>query len=487
MQGQIAEHPLAEIIREINQAGLSGAVRLSRENARVVVYFDDGEMVFAVSNLRAHRLREVLKRNGITESELADYPATMADEELAKKLQENGKLAKGNLNSTLSRQASDVLRVALLWTEGTWQFDNRVRIPDEARVRVDTSRLLLECARHLPLAFVKSRFNGKSGSYSFATEQKSINLLPVEASIMTRVANAGNALSIDELNENGGPSDDDLRSVYALSLSGLLEPSSWPSALSVSAPNSSARRSSTPQAQEPSTTKVETADNNVDSLFARLATAKNYYDTLGVARSASEQDIKQAYRGLALRFHPDRFHQASPELRLKIESAFTAITRAYDTLANVHQRAEYDQQAAKPQPVAGVKKPVASGKTESSFQTERAETSFQRGLHALTNKQFDDAVRCLAEAALLAPREARYRANYGYVLMSRPNMRRNAEFELQAAIALDPNNVPYRVMLAELYKQLGLVRRAESELARALAINPKHEAAKTLLASLKRK
>ena len=86
---------------------------------------------------------------------------------------------------------------------------------------------------------------------------------------------------------------------------------------------------------------------------------------------------------------------------------------------------------------------------------------------------------------MLAPREARYRAHYGHALIRQSNTRRIAETELQAALALEPENTTSRVMLAELYKQLGLHKRAEGELQRALAANPKDEAARSLLLNLR--
>ena len=58
--------------------------------------------------------------------------------------------------------------------------------------------------------------------------------------------------------------------------------------------------------------------------------------------------------------------------------------------------------------------------------------------------------------------------------------------ELQAALALEPENSSYRAMLGELYKALGLRRRAEGELQRALSADPKNETARLLLASLKK-
>jgi Tfp pilus assembly protein PilF len=86
---------------------------------------------------------------------------------------------------------------------------------------------------------------------------------------------------------------------------------------------------------------------------------------------------------------------------------------------------------------------------------------------------------------MLSPREARYRAHYGHALIRQPNTRRMAETELQTALSLEPDNSSYRVMLAELYKHLGLHKRAEGELQRALAANPKDEAARSLLLNLR--
>ena len=61
-KGQLAEKPVAELIREIGEASVSGALRLARDRAKAVVYFENGDVAFAASNIRAHRLLEFLKR-----------------------------------------------------------------------------------------------------------------------------------------------------------------------------------------------------------------------------------------------------------------------------------------------------------------------------------------------------------------------------------------------------------------------------------------
>jgi len=67
----------------------------------------------------------------------------------------------------------------------------------------------------------------------------------------------------------------------------------------------------------------------------------NYYEILGVAPTASQQDIKKAYRRLALQHHPDR----NPHDKLS-EDTFKEITEAYGVLSNPHKRSQYDKPSA---------------------------------------------------------------------------------------------------------------------------------------------
>ena len=62
------------------------------------------------------------------------------------------------------------------------------------------------------------------------------------------------------------------------------------------------------------------------------------YSILGVARGASEKDIKSAYRKLAKEFHPDR-NQDNP----KAAERFSEVTRAYDLLSDKDKRARFDR------------------------------------------------------------------------------------------------------------------------------------------------
>ncbi|MCP5142680.1 MAG: DnaJ domain-containing protein [Chromatiales bacterium] len=64
---------------------------------------------------------------------------------------------------------------------------------------------------------------------------------------------------------------------------------------------------------------------------------KDYYQTLGVARDASADDIKKAYRKLARKYHPDVSKEADAELRFK------EVGEAYEVLKDPEKRTAYDQ------------------------------------------------------------------------------------------------------------------------------------------------
>src|SRR3989338_6782629 len=69
-----------------------------------------------------------------------------------------------------------------------------------------------------------------------------------------------------------------------------------------------------------------------------MATKRDYYDILGVNRSATAEDIKKSYRKLALKFHPDK----NPGDKTA-EERFKEVSEAYEVLSDPQKRTAYDQ------------------------------------------------------------------------------------------------------------------------------------------------
>jgi DnaJ-class molecular chaperone len=67
--------------------------------------------------------------------------------------------------------------------------------------------------------------------------------------------------------------------------------------------------------------------------------AKDYYKILGVPRNASEQDIKKAYRKLAMQYHPDR----NPGKEEWANEKFKEINEAYGVLGDPEKKSQYDR------------------------------------------------------------------------------------------------------------------------------------------------
>ena len=65
--------------------------------------------------------------------------------------------------------------------------------------------------------------------------------------------------------------------------------------------------------------------------------SKDYYSTLGIDRNSSEEQIKKAYKKLALKYHPDRNKNDK-----KAEEKFKEINEAYQVLGDQEKKSQYD-------------------------------------------------------------------------------------------------------------------------------------------------
>lgn len=509
MNGRLNKQPLAELIREISLQRLAGTLRLQHEAVKAVVYFEAGEIIYAASNLRELRLSEYLMKQGLVSVErLTSLGNNQSDLSLVSALSANGIVNRERIAPLIASQVTDLLRVILLWTKGKWEWDERTHLGDPVRVKLQVPDLLLRTARRMQLQFVASRFPDPDELITPAAGMPDFNrLLPAEGFVLSRL---DGPVRLNELIALSGLRElDARRTIYGLALGGFLERQHWPSALQSrpeAVPSKSVHPTQGGMAKaEVVSTPVEIAGQSdaaeLHELFAKLDKAESHYEVLNVEATAGAAEIKRSYYSLARRYHPDRFHmQAGTELHMRIESAFARIAQAYLTLGDAALRSSYDVKLASRERVrqfaqdAPRAHPAGSARTAASENTggnssaggdwERAEDSFQEGFAALQQGQTKLAITNLAAAARIAPQEARFRAYYGRALAAVEDTRRLAEAEMQAAIRLDPENSSYRVMLAELYCDLGFFRRAEGELKRVTSREPNNPAVRKLMRKL---
>lgn len=506
MKGTLTDQPLAELIREISSKGLSGTLRLEHERAQTAVYFEKGQIVYAASNLRTLRLREYLnKRDLVSEKARASLENNLSDLALAAALSATGTLKQKDIGALLAILVVDVLRVTLLWTEGTWNFNERARLNDPVRVKVDTPSLLREAAQRMPLTFVSQRFRNPSETISRSSEvPRTSNFLPAESFVLSRL---DKPIRLDELISFSGLREPEAqRIIYGLALSGLVEREYWQNAFRTGSAKTNKEQiaaratldaTAIEHQQTANWTSASIEDVDLDEFLQRLNKATNHYEVIELSPGAKTSEIKEAYYAMARRYHPDRFHlKSGTRLHAQISSAFARVTQAYETLTDPNARAGYDQnlervqqfsatQATKAEAVESVDEfelDMDPGETEYG----RAEYNFREGFGALQQGRINAAITHLANAARLEPQEARYRAHYGRALAADENTRRLAENEIQAAVKLEPANAAFRIMLAELYFQLKFHRRAQTELDRALALDPNNGTAHSLLRKLQR-
>jgi curved DNA-binding protein CbpA len=487
--GSLQNFPFVELLRVVNQESLTGAYRITHERIKAVVYFNEGIVVYAASNVRSQRLVDCVNRWQLFSTEKIPLaPEKSTDAEFGETLVANGLITREKLPDLFIRQSQEVLRAALLWTDGDWEFDARVRLAETMRFNIPLEELLLEGARRLPQEIAASRFTDLDEQVSPNNYLNgNIQLLPVEAFVLSRL---DTALRVKDLLAISGMSEDTtLHALYSLAMCGLIKRGKWaspftPSEVSkfrevktVAKPTPPPQKVIAPQKVEPKPIEpVVDEKKELENFLIRVESARTHYESLGVDTDADENSIKRAYHNQVKRYHPDRFHHESgTPLHSRIQTAFAKVSQAYDILKDPKLRGAYKKRMS-----SASMQPSQQG----SDKERMAEEKYKQAIAAIKENDYEKALPLLGQIVRLVPTQARYHALYGQALAKNQQTRRQAENAFLDAIKLDERNAIYRVMLAEFYKDMKLNKRALSEAQRALSIDPNNKDAQRLLDSL---
>ena len=230
MNGNLSENPLAELIRELLNKKLSGRLQLQRDKIKVAVYFRSGQLIFAACNLQEFRLGAYLVKCAVLgEEDLLGLGKAAKDSELAKTLILARRVSSEQAEQLQISLVEDILRLALLWNDGTWNFDHRSQINEEVTFQINGPALLLETARRLPAEVINSRFRNPNELFSpVAVPPNAVNLSPAEGFLLSRI---DSPVSFQDLSLVSGLTESELqRVVYSLALVGFINRESWTNA-----------------------------------------------------------------------------------------------------------------------------------------------------------------------------------------------------------------------------------------------------------------
>ncbi|MGH9949618.1 MAG: DUF4388 domain-containing protein, partial [Pyrinomonadaceae bacterium] len=229
--GSLQSNPLAEILIEIGTAGFNGSLRLSNNDQKTVVYFDNGDVIFGVSNSKALRLFNVmLQQKKIEKNALMKHTNFSNDLEFAQSLERTGGFSTEEVAEMFTLQIDAIVVDALSWPKGEWHFSPLARLRKDVRYTTNANRVLLDHARCLPSEAIAERFRSVKESFTVDRDNSEIkNLQPHEAYVISRFQD--DPLTVEQLREMSSlPEAALLQTLYVLWLSGVLIRREWSAA-----------------------------------------------------------------------------------------------------------------------------------------------------------------------------------------------------------------------------------------------------------------
>lgn len=453
-------------LRKIHFQKLSGQLIFKREAVQKYLFFLNGDLVHAKTNIPEERLGEILFKLGKISSEAHSEIERYIEpnQTIGETLSQKGLTSQRNIDDGLAYQMREITLSLFPHFDCEIVFQEKSSVAGQGLVtRINLPYLIEDGIRRMKFQPALERYlEGKS---PYPKNKVLIHLLTEEEKEM-----------LDKI-KGGEESDALLRSLkcnpdffwkslylfYCLNLIDFRDKDQI----------AGGEEKGKGIADE---TPLGTSEDQLFEVvaFQEKIGTMSYYQILGINKQASEEDIKKAYFQLARKFHPDRFDRSTPaNYRAKIEDVFDKITKAYHTLTSRELRKVYDIRT----PAAGVSD---SGKDV----VKKADTKFRQAKTLYSQGRFEDAIVLLEEVVRLNKTKGGYFLLLALTETKIPAFRRKAEENFQKAIELEPWNPEGYVGLGILYKQEGMNLKATRLFQKALEYDSDHETARKELETL---
>ena len=515
MKGALGEGVLPSVLRELYVGRKTGVLRFTQGAARRNVRFVKGSIVHAASEAPEEHLGEVLVRLGrLTRADLdrAGEAVEREHKRLGAVLMELGIFSKDQLGDALALHAHEILiRIFEASGEGSYEFE-----PAESEVaqgeftlKLSTGEIILDAVRRVrDPDVVRYALGDIDRVLALSTDPllrfQRITLSPSDGFILSRVDGTLSAREVMQMLPL--PAEEVQRSLFGLLCTGIVEqnagpPKARPKAVPLrprpeprpapAPPPPPIVTPAPPAAREPSA-DTQAKRREIVEAYETLK-AKSHFEALGVERTATDAQVKEAYFRLAKRFHPDTHHDANmADLRDKLESVFIRLGEAYEVLRNPRSRAAYESELASrsPRPSAAAARPVAPAAAPPpavpALDPAAAAQSARRAEKLMEQEKYWDAIQLLEAAVPVLEGKPKQRARLALAraYTKNPNWVHQAEETLHEVVKDDPKNVDAYLALGRLYKAGGLRSRSVSMFRKVLELKPENEEAQAELAAL---
>ena len=190
--------------------------------------------------------------------------------------------------------------------------------------------------------------------------------------------------------------------------------------------------------------------------------AKDYYAVLGVARSASDGEIRGRFKELARERHPDRY---SGEEKREAESTFQEVTEAFNVLIDPERRRVHDQELAG----RSVRSSATMGQgAAEEDRSQLVKAYLARGVRSYKDGHYTAAAESFDRATQVAPEDPRGWYNLALTCSHQKRWLSRAVAAIERACELEPMKPAYRKLAGELNARAGRTEKAEEHYREAL-------------------
>jgi curved DNA-binding protein CbpA len=475
--GDIKDLTIPWLFQDLRKEKETGTVVFSREREIKKVFFKNGDILFASSNLDEDRLGEFLMRTGkitIDQFDKASESVIKNGKKLGSVLFETGILTALDLVAQVKLQVKEIVINIFSWRDGGYQFDGRpLPVSEIIPIQMSTGDLIIEGIRNLDWNRVRKSLPSIKTILRTSTDPsllfQSVHLDQDQRAVFSLI---DGSKSIQEICVLSGIGDfNTLKAVYTLLALRIVEPGEIKTReekieSTVVRETVTAEEKSDAQDAAPaiSVTK-EMIQNAFDSLGRQ-----NHYEVLEVGHGATTLEIKKAYFHLANLYHPDRhFEPEMHDMKEKLEALFSQIHDAYETLSSKTARHQYNIDLASGSERERAEEKVHQGK---SANRETARAQYNEGMKQFNQRNFWGAEEAFAWAIRLDPENPEYIFRRGLTLARIPRRGHEAEEHFVKAIEKAPGKSEYHLELGNFYARSGLKGKALAAYQNALQHDP---------------